>query len=147
MIRNLLLATLLLLTFAIAAPVTLLAAPAAMPKDEYKSLAKPGTNIPLDGEHYFTYGFDKTPKLGSAIIKVEIFTKDGKRDSSFVVKGDADMPSMRGVHSAGERNFSISAKKLYLLPIQLVMPGDWEIRLSFAKKGNVIFRGAYRFDI
>jgi hypothetical protein len=113
----------------------------------YQPLPKPGEKAPIDAGHYFIYGFDKQPKIGMAIMRVEVFTRDGKRDTSFVVKGDADMPSMRGAHSTGDKDFSLSAKGVYLLPVRLVMPGDWEIRFTFVKNGKVVFRGAYLFDI
>ena len=80
-------------------------------------------------------------------MRVEIFTQDGRRDTTFVVKGDADMPSMRGAHSTGARTFSISKKGVYLLPIQFVMPGDWEVRLTIESSGGMLLRGAYLFDI
>jgi hypothetical protein len=113
----------------------------------HQQLQKPGEKIPLTVDSYFIYGFEKQPKLGTAIMKVEIFSRDGKRDTSFVVKGDADMPSMRGAHSSGDKDFSLSAKGVYLLPIRLVMPGDWEVRFTFLKKGQTVFRGAYLFDL
>jgi hypothetical protein len=113
----------------------------------YQPLPKPGEKIPLDGDYYFTYGFEKPPKLGTAIMRVEIFTRDGKRDRSFTVQGDADMPSMRGAHSTGNKDFALSAKGVYLLPVRLVMPGDWEIRFTFVKNGKSVFRGAYLFDL
>jgi hypothetical protein len=97
--------------------------------------------------YYFMYGFDKRPKLGTLIIKVEIFTKEGKKDASFELKADAGMPSMKGAHETGERSFTLSKKGDYLLPINIVMPGDWEIRLTFSKGGKVIFRGSHQFDV
>lgn len=116
-------------------------------KVEFKALPKPGDKVSLDARHYFTFEFEKQPKLGNAIMKVEVFTLDGKRDKSFVVMGDLDMPSMRGAHSSGSKKFALSTKGLYLLPVQLVMPGDWEFRFTFEKKGNVVFRGAYYFGL
>ena len=123
------------------------AAPAVDVQKEYQSLPKPGGKVPLGAGHYFTYGFDKAPKIGTAIMRVEVFTRDGSRDTSFTVKGDADMPSMRGVHSSGNKDFALSAKGVYLLPVRLVMPGDWEIRFTFVKNGKTILRGAYLFDL
>jgi hypothetical protein len=120
------------------------AAPAAAVS--YQALPKPGTKVALDAQHYFTFGFEKQPKLGTAIMKVEIFTLDGKRDRSFVVTGDVDMPSMRGAHSS-KKDFALSAKGLYLLPVQLVMPGQWEFRFTFAKNGTALFHGAHLFDL
>ena len=57
------------------------------------------------------------------------------------------MPSMRGAHSTGDKEFSLSTKGVYLLPVRLVMPGDWEIRFTFEKNGKALFRGVYLFDI
>ena len=130
-----------------AAPSFLGAAPSSTVQAVYQPLPKPGAKVSIDAGHYFIYGFDKAPKIGMAIMRVEVFTRDGKRDTSFVVKGDADMPSMRGAHSTGDKDFSLSAKGVYLLPVRLVMPGDWEVRFTFVKDGKVVFRGAYLFDI
>ena len=93
------------------------------------------------------YGFDKKPKLGTVIMKVEIFTAEGKKDTSLEAKADAGMPSMKGAHETGDRAFTVSKKGDYLLPIPIVMPGDWEIRLTISKEGKVIFRGRYNFDV
>jgi hypothetical protein len=54
---------------------------------------------------------------------------------------------MRGAHSSGDQNFSLSAKGVYLLPVRVVMPGDWEITFTFLKDGKAVLRGAYLFDI
>jgi len=138
---------LFLLLMSVLAPVPALAAPAAPDKVVYQTLPKPGKKVPLGAGHYFTFGFEKQPKLGRAIMKVEIFTTEGKLDTSFVIKGDSDMPSMRGAHSTGNKAFVLSKKGAYLLPTNLVMPGDWEFRFTFEKAGATVFCGAYLFDI
>ena len=128
-------------------PPTVFSAPTSTARVVFQKLPDPGEKIPLDADHYFIYGFEKQPKLGVDIMRVDIFTRDGKRDTSFVVKGDADMPSMRGAHASGEKEYTLSAKGAYLKPIRLVMPGDWEVTFTFMKKGKVVFRGAYLFDL
>jgi hypothetical protein len=135
------------LCLAVSAPTSLLAAPAPPVKPGFQALTKAGEKIPFNADHYLTFGFDKPPKLGMAIMRVEIFTRDGKRDTSFTVKGDADMPSMRGAHAAGEKAYSLSAKGIYLMPVRLVMPGDWEVTFTISSKGKTIYRGAYLFDL
>lgn len=119
------------------------AAPAAVPPQ----VARPGQKIPLGAGHYFTYGFTAPPKLGSAIMRVEIFTRNGERDTSFAVKGDVDMPSMRGAHSSGPKPFALSAKGVYLLPVSLVMPGGWEFTFAFERDGKPVFTGVHLFEI
>ena len=113
----------------------------------YPSMPWPGKKVPIGDDYYLIYGFDKKPKLGTVIMKVEIFTKEGKKDTSMEVKADAGMPSMKGAHETGEQPFKLSKKGGYLLPINIVMPGDWEIRLTLLKEGKVIFRGSYQFDV
>jgi hypothetical protein len=113
----------------------------------HPSMPGPGKKVFIGNDYYFIYGFDKKPKLGTVIMKVEIFTKEGKKDTFMEVKADAGMPSMKGAHETGEQPFKLSKKGDYLLPINIVMPGDWEIRLTLLKEGKVIFRGSYQFDV
>ncbi len=113
----------------------------------YPPMPDPGKKVALGNDHYMVYSFDKKPKLGTVIMKVEVFTKDGKKDTSFELKADAGMPSMRGAHETGERPFQLSKKGDYLIPINIVMPGNWEIRVIAIKEGKVVFRGRYNFDV
>lgn len=107
----------------------------------------PGKKVPLGNGGYLIFEFDKKPKLGPVILKVEVYTADGKRDTSLEILGDSGMPSMRGAHETGDQPFKLSQKGVYLLPVNIVMPGDWEIRLTLKKDGEVIFRGSYKFDV
>jgi hypothetical protein len=113
----------------------------------YPAMPEPGKKVQIGNGYYIIYGFDKTPKLGTVIMKVEIFTKEGKKDTSFEVKAEADMPSMRGAHATGDRPFVLSKKGDYLLPINIVMPGDWEIKLTVMRDGKIVARGRYNFNV
>lgn len=127
---------------ALATPLPAQTSPAAP-----QTLPKPGQKIPLGSANYFIYGFSETPKIGMAIMKVEIFTPDGRKDTSFTVKGDVDMPSMRGVHSSGDKPFVVSAKGAYLLPVHLAMPGGWEFTFKFEKAGTTLLTGIHLFAL
>jgi hypothetical protein len=116
-------------------------------KPVFAPMPDPGKKVSIGDGYYLIYGFDKKPKLGMIIMRVEIFSGQGKKDTSFEVKADSGMPSMSGAHETGEQTFTISKKGVYLHPINLVMPGDWEIRMSVLKQGKVIFRGRYNFDL
>ena len=113
----------------------------------YPSMPEPGKRVPIGNDRYFIYSFDKKPKLGTLIMKVQIYTAGGKKDTSLEVRADSDMPSMKGAHETGDRTFTLSKKGDYLLPVNIVMPGDWEIRLTIIKEGKVIFRGRCNFDV
>ncbi|HEY3275619.1 MAG TPA: hypothetical protein VGJ94_03280 [Syntrophorhabdaceae bacterium] len=113
----------------------------------FAPMAGPGKKISMGSTHYLIYSFDRTPKLGMLITKIEIFTKEGKKDTSFELKGDAGMPSMKGAHETGDKTFSLSKRGDYLLPVNIVMPGDWEIRVTISKEGKVVMRGRVNFDV
>lgn len=116
-------------------------------KAEYAPMPAPGKKVDIGSGYTLVYGFDRQPKLGVAIMKVEIFTAEGRKETALEVKADADMPSMRGAHATGDRAFKLSNKGDYLLPISIVMPGDWEVRFTVIKDGKVIFRGRYNFNV
>ena len=70
----------------------------------YIPMPGPGKKVPIIGtDYYLTYGFDKKPKLGTVILKVELFNKEGKKDTSMEIKADAGMPSMKGAHDMGDQ--------------------------------------------
>lgn len=116
------------------------------PEADYVLLPE-GKKVPIGGGYYLLYGFDKKPKLGIVIMKVEIFDPGGRKDTSFELKAHADMPSMKGAHLTIDRAFKLSRKGDYLAPQDIVMPGEWEIRLTVLKEGKVFFRGRCRFEV
>ena len=113
----------------------------------FAAMPGPGKKVPIGNGSYLIFDFDKKPKMGTVIMKVEVYDSAGKRDTSMEVLADSGMPSMRGAHETGDQPFKISRKGEYLLPVNIVMPGDWEIRLTVRKDGKVIFRGKYNFDV
>ncbi|HAO19327.1 MAG TPA: hypothetical protein DCQ37_01830 [Desulfobacteraceae bacterium] len=115
--------------------------------DIYETLPGQGKKCPIGKDYYFTYSFDKKPQLGTIILKIELFDKDGKKDTSLAITGDSGMPSMKGHHDSGEAEFRLNKKSEYLLPVSVVMPGDWEVKLVFKKDNNPIYRASIKFDI
>ena len=147
MVRSKRLILFILLCLSLSAFGVLLQSAGAQGLPVFSPMPEPGKKVPLGNGCYLVYGFDKRPKLGTVIMKVEVFTAEGKKDTSFDLKADAGMPSMKGAHETGDRAFVLSKKGDYLLPINVVMPGDWEVRLSVMKDGKVLFRGRYNFDV
>ncbi|MBM3296437.1 MAG: hypothetical protein FJY80_15765 [Candidatus Aminicenantes bacterium] len=116
-------------------------------EEEFKLLPGPGKRVALDGGLHFTYEFNEKPKLGMVILKIQVFDKKKNKVSPFVITGRSDMPSMRGAHDSGEQEFKLNKMNNYLLPVNIVMPGDWEVRLTFLKDGKIVFRGRLLFDV
>lgn len=114
---------------------------------EYSGLPGPGKKCRIDDEFSFTYKFTEKPRIGTFILRVRVFDGQGRQSTAFTVLGRSDMPSMAGAHDSGEQEFKTNKKSDYLLPINIVMPGEWEVRLTFKQGDSVVFRGAFRFDV
>ena len=114
---------------------------------EFVELAGAGKKNWIGEVAYFTWEFDKTPKMGPVILKVLLFDKSGNRVQDLEISGRSDMPSMSGAHDSGEVPFKLNKRGDYLLPVNIVMPGGWEVRLTFSRSGVVIFRGRILFDV
>jgi hypothetical protein len=114
---------------------------------EFKNLPKAGKKCWIGEVSYFIYEFDKKPKMGTAILKIQLFDKDGKQISDLEITGQSDMPSMRGAHDSGEVAFTLNKKGDYLMPVNIVMPGDWEVLLTLSRSKIVIFRGRLTFGV
>src|SRR5512133_173061 len=63
----------------------------AASKPVFAPMPAPGKKVPIGSGYTLVYGFDKKPKLGTVIMKVEIFDAAGKKDTSFQLKADAGM--------------------------------------------------------
>ncbi|MDR2426719.1 MAG: FixH family protein [Endomicrobium sp.] len=103
--------------------------------------------VMINENYYFTYVFSKKPKLGTSTIKISIFNKNGSQNTSLEILGDYDMPQMRGRHSSGPIKFKKNKNGDYLMPLNSVMRGKWEILLVFIEDDKDIFAGAIHINI
>jgi hypothetical protein len=118
----------------------------AGPQQSWNVLPGYGKKVWIGQDFYFTYNFDKKPKMGPAVLKVQLFAKGGKRETGWEVVGKSGMPSMSGAHDA-ELAFKLNKKGDYLLPVNFVMPGEWEVRLSFKKGGKILYLGTFKLNV
>jgi hypothetical protein len=114
---------------------------------EYSELPGPGKKCRIDDDFHFTYEFTEKPRMGTAILRVRIYDRDGNQSTAFTILSRYDMPSMAGAHDSGEQEFKLNKKGDYLLPVNIAMPGDWEVKLTFKRGDSFVFRGAFRFDV
>jgi hypothetical protein len=110
-------------------------------------LAGSGKQNRISESRYFTWEFDRAPKMGVVVLKVKLRDADGRRVHDLDVTGRSDMPSMRGRHDSGEVAFKVSDKGDYLLPLNIVMPGEWEVVLTFKSGESVLLRGKILFRV
>jgi hypothetical protein len=112
----------------------------------FVSMPGPGEKVPIGNGNYMMYGFVEKPKMGSIIMKIQVFNDKGEKDRSIAITADSGMPSMPSM-GTDHYAFQLSKKGDYLVPINISMPGDWEIKLTLVKDSKVIYRGSYRFDV
>lgn len=116
-------------------------------QEEIPVLKPAGKKNELPGDRYFTWEFTQTPKMGTVILRLQVFDRNEERITSLKVDGRSDMPSMRGHHDSGEVAFKLNNQGVYLLPVNIVMPGDWEVILTFKDDDKVIYRGRILFKV
>jgi hypothetical protein len=114
---------------------------------QYTELPGFGKKCRIDDVFTFTYEFAEKPRMGTAILRIRVFGPDETRSTAFTVIGQYDMPSMAGAHASGEQEFKLNKKGDYLLPVNIAMPGGWEVKLTFKRGETVVFRGIFRFDV
>jgi hypothetical protein len=140
-----------LLVFALASPTLAQHEHAAAKKPAqepvYNDLPSAGKKCWIGDEYYFKWKWDKKPKLGTAILIVQLYDKGNKRVTDWEITGVSDMPSMRGAHDSGEVFFLPNKKNDLLLPVNVVMPGEWEVKLTFYKDKKPFYRGRILFKV
>lgn len=117
------------------------------PTEEWPELSAPGKKNWINDRAYVIYKFTEPPQMGTVILKVQAFSKSGKKDTSYIVQAEYGMPSMPGAHDSGEQKLVLNKAGNYLLPLNIVMPGEWELKLTVFKDGQAVYRGRTKFDV
>jgi hypothetical protein len=91
--------------------------------------------------------FSQKPQIGMVILKIRLFDKNDVKISTLVISGESGMPSMPGHHDSGDVAFKLNKAQNYLLPVNVVMPGDWEVKLKFRDGEQIVLLAAVRFDV
>ena len=121
-------------------------ASAAEQKPAFPAMPEPGKKVSIGNDEYMIYEFTTKPKLGMVVVKIQVFNKNGEKDTSLAITVDTGMPSMPSM-GEGHETFKLSKNGDYLTPIDITMPGDWEIKVTIMKAGKVLFRGSHLFDV
>jgi hypothetical protein len=149
--------TIITIILAVTLPIAIWAQCASCPQNEGKDVKAGKAELKtlvgynkvnwIDATHYFTYNFDKKPKLGTSVLKVKVYDKTKKINNSYEVFAVADMPSMKGMHNSGDIKFKANKKGELLVPLNFVMPGVWQVDLKFVKDGKQTFGGSFELKI
>lgn len=109
-------------------------------------LAAQDERMALPGGGWFAWRFTEKPKLGTPIARVQVFDKDGTQVTAYEVIGEYGMPSMR-YHDSGPVKFQLNKKGDYLLPVNIVMAGEWELKIRVMNGKEKLYEGAVLFTI
>lgn len=134
-------------TSSAASPSAAQTAATKTPEIVWTQVPGPNKKCPINDDYYFKYEFSEKPKIGMVILKIQVFDKKNDQVVPYKATGRSDMPSMRGAHDSGDVEFKVNKVNNYLLPINVVMPGDWEIRIVFSLNDKPVFHGSIRFDV
>lgn len=110
------------------------------------ALAAQDERIPLPDGGWFIWRFAEKPKLGTPIAKVQVFDRAGAQVTLYEVIGEYGMPSMR-YHDSGPVKFQLNKKGDYLLPVNIVMAGEWELKIRVMAGKEKLYEGAILFNI
>ena len=114
---------------------------------EVKVFNNPREKNWIDQDTYFTYEFSKRPAIGLLVVKIKVFDRTNTQKSDFLIQGVSGMPSMGTAHDSPLTSFKQSRKGDYLLPVNIVMLGTWEVRVRFIKRKKERYAGSIRFDV
>lgn len=109
--------------------------------------SSPGKAYKLNNEYSVKYRWQSKPKLGTKLLIVELRSKDGKLSNALNISLNAYMPSMKGAHDTGHNPFKLNKNKAYVMPVNFVMPGEWELELKFNQGKSNIYTGYIQLKI
>jgi hypothetical protein len=132
-----------------ACPSAAVAADTSKPTEPvFQKLPGAGKRVDIGDNYYFTYRFDKTPKIGVVVLKVQVFSniKKGARVKDFEITGLSGLASREGAGLTGGQ-FKLNRLGDYLLPINFSSRGEWEVRLGFKKDGKDLYYGRFSLKV
>lgn len=100
--------------------------------------------IKISDQYSFSFQFSEKPKIGTIIVEVKVFDKNGNKVNNLNIAGFYEMS---GMPSKGSDNFMQNKQNNYLLPINIGMLGDWKMVIIFTENGQEIYRGNILFEV
>ena len=132
--------------FAISAALIWFAGTSLQAVPAVQDLGKPGTKTVIDKSVILSYSFNAHPAMGTVILKIKVTDSKGKPVDGYLLTGVSDMPEMKDSNS-GKVAFFQNKKKDYLLPINVTMPGKWEVTVTVKKGRKTVLTGLIDFDV
>lgn len=111
-----------------------------------QDMGKPGTKTVIDKGVQLTYSFNAHLAMGTVILKIKVTDSKGNPVEGYSLTGVYDMPEMNDSNS-GKVAFVQNKKKDFLLPINVTMPGKWEVTVTVKKGRKTLITGLIDFNV
>ncbi len=109
--------------------------------------ANAGKAYKLNNDYSVKFRWQSKPKIGTKLLIVELYNKDNKLSNALNVSVNSYMPSMRGSHDTGHQPMKLNKNKAYVMPVNFMMLGDWELELKFNQGKTNIYTGYIQLKI
>ncbi len=129
------------------AAIAIAAACAPSGKHGSDGTLSPGSSTDIGHGITLTCDFDKKPAIGTVIVRVRAEDARGDAVDGLEITGNSGMPEMAGAHDSGDVPFKKNRKGVFLLPVNVVMPGLWEVGITVSRDGKQLYRGRLRFNV
>ncbi len=129
----------------VAAWASAVAAPQA--KGQAWDAIKLGKKNRIGDKVFFTFKPGEKPKVGSFNIRVQVIDKSPKKDKAWTLKGAVSLAGQAVPADAAFKPFDPKKARLYVLPLTIGKPGQWEFRMIILRDGKVVYRGLAKFAI
>jgi hypothetical protein len=100
----------------------------------------------IDSKNYFICNFDHKPKKGNAILVIRVYKQNGQRSRDYIISGKTGMADMK-MHDSEETQLKLNKTGDYLLPVNIVMAGAWEVTISIKNKVGYVYHEVIKFDV
>ena len=107
----------------------------------FETLKSDGTDLKMSDGVIFRLEFDRKPSLGTIVAAVKAEDPEGLAFTGFY-----GMPSMP-YHDSGPVRFQLNKKGYYVMPLDIVMPGEWEFSIKAERGGQTVYEGSITFTI
>ena len=101
----------------------------------------------ISKDYYVEYDWNKTPKIGTSILSVKVFDKSKKPVTDLAITADVNNTSQKDTKATGDIALKPNKKGEFIVPVNFVSQGNWEIQLRFAKGDKALSNASIRVEI
>ena len=110
-------------------------------------LSNPNKAQWISKDYYILYDWNKKPKIGTSILSIKVFDKSKKPVTDLAITADVNNTSQKDTKATGDIALKPNKKDEFIIPVNFLSQGNWEILLKFAKGDKALSNAAIRVEI